>query len=129
MKAYPFLQIDAFTDHALGGNPCAVLMDTEDLDDDAMLAIARENNLSETAFVRESNLATAAARYFTPATEIPFAGHPTIATVMALFDMGRAVLNGGVTHITLELKTGILPIDVYRRGWKYPAHCDGAEEA
>lgn len=113
MPVYPFIQIDAFTDRPLGGNPCAVLMDTEDLDNTAMLAIARENNLSETAFVRESRVATAAARYFTPALEIPFAGHPTIATVLALFDSGRVILSGDFTHITLELKTGIIPIDVY----------------
>ena len=113
MPIYPFLQIDVFSDHPLGGNPCAVLMDTEDLDEAAMLAIARENNLSETAFLRSSDTATAAARFFTPASEIPFAGHPTIAAVYALFDSGRTVLAGEVTRISLELIVGTIPIDVY----------------
>ena len=45
------MQVDAFTDHRLGGNPCAILFDTDDLDTATMQAIARENNLSETSFV------------------------------------------------------------------------------
>ncbi len=52
MPSYPFAQVDAFTDRPLGGNPCAVLFDTDGLDDATMQAIARENNLSETVFVR-----------------------------------------------------------------------------
>ncbi len=113
MATYPFLQVDAFTDRPLGGNPCAVLLDSDDLDDDSMLAIAKENNLSETAFVRTSANAHFAARYFTPAVEIPFAGHPTIATVYALIDAGKISLTSEVTRISLELKVGIIPIDIY----------------
>ena len=54
MPTYPFMQVDAFTDRPLGGNPCAVVLDADDLDEATMLAIAREMNLSETAFVRRS---------------------------------------------------------------------------
>jgi PhzF family phenazine biosynthesis protein len=74
------MQVDAFTDRPLKGNPCAIVFDADSLDDATMLAIAREMNLSETAFVLRSDIADVRARYFTPAEEIPLAGHPTIAT-------------------------------------------------
>jgi len=89
---FPFMQVDAFTDSALGGNPCAIVFDADDLDNDLRQRIAREMNLSETAYVQRSASADIGARYFTPATEIPLAGHPTIATVFALFETGRPVL-------------------------------------
>lgn len=110
---YPFLQIDAFTTTPLSGNPCAVLLDADDLDDATMLALAREMNLSETAFVRRSIIADFGARYFTPAKEIPLAGHPTIATTFALWEWGRLKLTGDYTRFTLELRVGPIPIEVY----------------
>ncbi|MBC8252953.1 MAG: PhzF family phenazine biosynthesis protein [Ardenticatenia bacterium] len=113
MPAYPFMQVDAFTDHPLGGNPCAVLFDSDDLDDETMLAIAGEMNLSETAFVRRSTVADFGVRYFTPAEEIPLAGHPTIATAFALVDSGRLTLTGDHTTITLELKVGPIPVEIH----------------
>lgn len=113
MPTYPFMQIDAFTDRPLGGNPCAILFDTDSMSVETMLAIAKEMNLSETAFVRRSEVADFGARYFTPAEEIPMAGHPTIATVFALIDAGRLPLRGERTHITLELPVGALPIEIY----------------
>jgi trans-2,3-dihydro-3-hydroxyanthranilate isomerase len=113
MPTYPFMQVDAFTDRPLGGNPCAVLFDTDDLDDRTMLAIAREMNLSETAFVRHSDVADFGARYFTPAEEIPLAGHPTIAVTFALIDSGRLRLGGDYTRITLELQVGPIPVEIY----------------
>lgn len=113
MPTYPFMQVDAFTNHPLGGNPCAILFDTESLDADTMLAIAREMNLSETSFVRQSNKADFGVRYFTPAEEIPLAGHPTIATTFALIDSGRLQLTGDYTAITLELQVGPIPIEIF----------------
>ena len=109
---FPFMQVDAFTDRPLGGNPCAIVFDADDLDDATRLAIARENNLSETAFVVRSDIADFGARYFTPAEEIPLAGHPTIATVFALIDSGRLKLTGDLTTISLELKVGPIRVDV-----------------
>ncbi|MCB1488574.1 MAG: PhzF family phenazine biosynthesis protein [Bauldia sp.] len=78
--------LDAFTDHALGGNPLAVVLDSEGLDDARMQAIAREFNLSETVFVRPAARPAhaAALRIFTPVYELPFAGHPTIGTAVQL---------------------------------------------
>ena len=118
MPSYPFMQVDAFTDRALGGNPCAVLFDADDLDDQTMLAIAREMNLSETAFARRSDVADFGVRYFTPAEEIPLAGHPTIATTFALVDSGRLNLGGDRTTISLELRVGPIQVDIYARHGK-----------
>ena len=112
MPRYPFMQVDAFTDRPLGGNPCAIVFDADDLDDATRLAIARENNLSETAFVVRSDIADFGARYFTPAEEIPLAGHPTIATVFALIDAGRLPLTGDLTTIALELRVGPIRVDI-----------------
>lgn len=89
MPAYPFLLVDAFTETALGGNPCAVVLDADDLTDEDMQRLAREFNQSETAFVRRSAVAEFGVRYFTPSEEIPLAGHPTIATITALLHTGR----------------------------------------
>jgi len=112
MAKYDFLQVDAFTDHPLGGNPCAVLFDTDQLDVATMLAIAKEMNLSETAFVRRSSMADFGVRYFTPAEEIPLAGHPTIATTFALIDTGRLNLSSPCTTITLELQVGPIEVEI-----------------
>ena len=88
------------------------IFDADDLDDATRLAIAREMNLSETAFVVRSDVADFGARYFTPAEEIPLAGHPTIATVFALIDSGRLKLTGDLTTISLELRVGPIRVDI-----------------
>jgi trans-2,3-dihydro-3-hydroxyanthranilate isomerase len=106
------VQVDAFTTYPLGGNPCAILFDTDDMAAETMQAIAREMNLSETAFVRRSKVADFGVRYFTPAEEIPLAGHPTIATTFALVDSGRLVLTGDRTSLTLELQVGPIPVEI-----------------
>jgi trans-2,3-dihydro-3-hydroxyanthranilate isomerase len=116
MPVYPFMQVDAFTNQPLGGNPCAILFDTDDMDETTMQAIAREMNLSETAFVRRSNVADFGVRYFTPAEEIPLAGHPTIAGTFALVDSGRLPLTGTSTTISLELQVGPIPVEIISRG-------------
>ncbi|MCK6628727.1 MAG: PhzF family phenazine biosynthesis protein [Anaerolineae bacterium] len=118
MPTYPFMQVDAFTDRPLGGNPCAILFETDDMDEATMQAITREMNLSETAFVRRSAVADFGVRYFTPAEEIPLAGHPTIATVFALVDTGRLMLTGNITRLTLELQVGPIPVEIFASGGK-----------
>ena len=112
MPSYPFMQVDAFTRTPLQGNPCAIVFDADDLSDDMRLAIAREMNLSETSFVVRSDVADFGARYFTPAEEIPLAGHPTIATVFGLIDSGRLKLAGDLTTITLELRVGPIRVEI-----------------
>ena len=118
MLTYSLYQVDAFTTVPLGGNPCAVLFDCPDLDDTSMLAIAREMNLSETAFVWKKSDGTFRARYFTPAEEIPLAGHPTIATVYALVDSGRLSLTGDYLKIPLELRDGPIDVEIFARDGK-----------
>ncbi|MEZ4669207.1 MAG: PhzF family phenazine biosynthesis protein [Anaerolineae bacterium] len=116
MPTFPFMQVDAFTTVPLGGNPCAIVFDADSLDDAARQAIAREMNLSETSFVITPAAADFGARYFTPAEEIPLAGHPTIATIFALVESGRLQLTGDYTTITLDLKVGPIPIEIYASG-------------
>lgn len=115
MPTYPFMQVDAFSERALAGNPCAIVFDADDLDEATMQAIAQEMNLSETAFVLRSTVADVRARYFTPEEEIPLAGHPTIATVFALFETGRLALQNEHTTIQLELRDGPIPVEVIAR--------------
>ncbi|MBB3648664.1 trans-2,3-dihydro-3-hydroxyanthranilate isomerase [Rhizobium leguminosarum] len=88
---------DVFTDRKLAGNPLAVIFDGDDLSDEAMQAITREINLSETVFVQPSSNPAYAAklRIFTPGRELPFAGHPTVGTAVALAERahGAATLD------------------------------------
>ncbi|KAJ3338299.1 hypothetical protein HDU93_009746 [Gonapodya sp. JEL0774] len=118
MPTYPFLQVDAFTKVPLGGNPCAVLLDAKDIPDQTRLRIAQENNLSETAFIWKSDDRDAdfVARYWTPAEEIPLAGHPTIASIYALVDTGRLVLTPPLTVVRLSLKVGVIKVEVRSSG-------------
>jgi trans-2,3-dihydro-3-hydroxyanthranilate isomerase len=113
MPTFPMTQVDAFTGKPLEGNPCAVVFEADDMTEATMLAIAREMNLSESAFVTRSLDSDFGARFFTPAEEIPLAGHPTIATVHALIESGRLVLSGDHTTITLELRDGPIQVEIF----------------
>ena len=86
MGARRYVILDVFTSSPLEGNPLAVVLDCDGLDTAAMLKIAGEFNLSETVFVLppEDEMQTARIRIFTPAYEMPFAGHPTVGTAVAL---------------------------------------------
>ena len=90
MTTRRFKQVDVFTDRPLAGNPVAVVLDAEDLDDDVMAAAGRWTNLSETTFVLPPTVPGAdfRLRIFTPTTELPFAGHPTIGSVHAVLEAG-----------------------------------------
>lgn len=78
--------VDAFTDAIFSGNPAAVIITDSWLSDDLMQSIAAENNLSETAFLVESEASGYAIRWFSPITEIPFCGHATLASAFVLFN-------------------------------------------
>jgi trans-2,3-dihydro-3-hydroxyanthranilate isomerase len=107
------VQVDVFTDRVFGGNPLAVVLDARGLDDATMQAIAREMNLSETTFLLPASRPDCAARVriFTPAREVPFAGHPTIGTAWVLATEGRLA---GATRAALE--EGIGPVEVELEG-------------
>jgi trans-2,3-dihydro-3-hydroxyanthranilate isomerase len=123
-----FFTLDVFAETALAGNPLAVVLDCRGLDDRAMQAIAREFNLSETVFVFEPKnpVNTARVRIFTPAREMPFAGHPTVGTaallahirapdLLAAQDM-RIVLEEGIGDVVCVVR--------HRRGRALAANFD-----
>src|SRR5688572_5824079 len=118
MPTYSLYQVDAFTNRPLGGNPCAVVFDCADFDDNVMLAIAREMNLSETSFVWRMDDGRFRARYFTPAEEIPLAGHPTIATLYALVDSGRLKLDSDYLKLPLVLRDGPVEVEIFAKSNK-----------
>ena len=100
---------DVFTENKLAGNPLAVIFDGDDLSDEAMQSIAREMNLSETVFVcRSTNPAhSASLRIFTPGRELPFAGHPTVGTAIALAERDHAGQGGSLDLVcVLEERVG-----------------------
>jgi trans-2,3-dihydro-3-hydroxyanthranilate isomerase len=104
-----FQTLDVFTETALAGNPLALVLDAEGLDDARMQAVAAEFNLSETVFVFEPRNAvnTARVRIFTPKRELPFAGHPTVGAA-ALIAHRRAsdLLGAQDLRIVLEEPIG-----------------------
>src|SRR5437016_1218889 len=81
-----FVTLDVFTSQRFAGNPLAVVLDAQGLDGKRMQAVAREFNLSETVFVLPpaDPAHRAQAHIFTPAAELPFAGHPTVGTAVLL---------------------------------------------
>jgi PhzF family phenazine biosynthesis protein len=91
-----FAQVDVFTARAGLGNPVAVVLDAEGLDDEEMARIANWTNLSETTFVLPASTTSAdyRVRIFTPTFELPMAGHPTIGTCRALLDAGLLPATG-----------------------------------
>ena len=111
-----FVTLDVFTDKALSGNPLAVVFDADDLTDAAMQAIAGEFNLSETVFVQtpERSIHSARLRIFTPAAELPFAGHPTVgaAVLLAMDRVGGPVEAETDLLVVLEEKIGIVRVAV-----------------
>lgn len=118
MPAYRFYQLDVFTRTPLAGNPLAVFPEAAGLDERTMQALAREMNLSETTFVTASRVATRRVRIFTPAAEVPLAGHPTIGTWWLLAELGvpHGLPRDGTGRVTQETGRGVLPVDVTMAG-------------
>ena len=99
---YPYRVYDVFTDTPFGGNQLAVFPDATDIAEENLHKITREFNFSEVTFVYppKDPANTAKVRIFTPTIEVPFAGHPTIGTAIALADLGHT------GPMTLELGVG-----------------------
>jgi len=109
-----FYTLDVFTKTPLAGNPLAVVLDSDGLDTAAMQAMAREFNLSETVFVFPPTdpLNRARLRIFTPASELPFAGHPTVGTAVLV-----SLLDGAASaSFGLEEAIGLVPCHTTRLG-------------
>jgi trans-2,3-dihydro-3-hydroxyanthranilate isomerase len=122
------LRYDVFTDRPYAGNPLAVVLEPPDLDDAAMQTVAAEMNLSETVFLRRADDGWDT-RIFTPATELPFAGHPTIGAALALVDEGlvdgEVVLHEPVGRVRVQLSDGTATLTTPRA----PAPVESADPA
>lgn len=106
-------QVDAFTDRLFAGNPAAVLPLEDWLSDDLMLAIAQENNLAETAFVRPRPDGAWDLRWFTPAHEVNFCGHATLATAHILF-----TARGATGDLVFHTRVGMLRVTQAGAGYR-----------
>lgn len=118
MKKVPYYLIDAFTDRAFGGNAAGVVPEGEGLKEQEMQKIARELNQSETAFLRPSEHEEAdfRIRYFTPAEEINFCGHATVATAWLLAT--QYGWQDKAEQVVFETNIGVVPVRFDREGSK-----------
>ena len=107
---FDIFQVDAFTRQPLRGNPAAVVPLDEWLDDEKMLAIAAENNLSETAFFLPESEGTYQLRWFTPTREVDLCGHATLASAHVLLNE----INPGLDRVRFQTLSGELGVE--RRG-------------
>ncbi|MEJ0013355.1 MAG: PhzF family phenazine biosynthesis protein [Bauldia sp.] len=118
--AYRYVVLDVFTDRPLSGNPLAVFPEAAGLDDGQMQAIAREFNLSETVFVfpPANPRHSATVRIFTPQSELPFAGHPTVGTAVLIAIEKTKHLGPGRHEmmVLLDEKVGLVRCGVFVTG-------------
>ena len=112
MRRFRYVVCDVFTDVPLAGNQLAVFTDARDLTDGEMQALAKEMNFAESVFVLPPTTGDADVRIriFTPARELPFAGHPTLGSAF--------VLGGPLSKIEIRLETGagVVPVALEREG-------------
>ncbi len=113
-KRYHFIQADVFTHTPFGGNQLAVFTDAQGLSAEDMQMLAREMNFSESTFVLppESPGAVKRVRIFTPAIELPLAGHPTVGTTYVLAQRGYIPLTGDVTNLVFDMGVGPVKVSV-----------------
>jgi PhzF family phenazine biosynthesis protein len=117
MAAYAFRILNVFArEGRLTGNPLCVFEDARGIEEATLQALARQFNLSETTFILPSSAATARVRIFTPAYEMPFAGHPTLGTAHVV----RALKGGD--EVTLEMKAGVIPVQARGDAWTLGAN-------
>lgn len=116
MTTRRYVQLDVFADRPGAGNPLAVVLDADGLDDTTMQAIARWTRLPETTFVFPATSAEASygLRIFSPRREVPFAGHPSVGTAHAVLDAGIATPRDGL--LVQEGVAGLLPLRVEGSG-------------
>jgi trans-2,3-dihydro-3-hydroxyanthranilate isomerase len=122
MRKLRYHLVDVFTNRQFGGNPLAVFTDGDGLSTETMQSIAKEMNLSETTFVlpAEDAANNFHVRIFTPAQELPMAGHPTVGTTYVLarermIDTSKRANAAGATTIRLEEGVGTIPVEI---SWK-----------
>ena len=110
--SYRYCVVDVFTEEPLEGNALAVFPNASRISDELMQRIARELNLSETVFILPASRAdtVAALRIFTPAREVPFAGHPTVGAGFVLLEEGMVPV--GTERFIVEEKIGPVPVRI-----------------
>lgn len=116
MPRYRFLTCDVFTELRFGGNQLAVLPDARGLTTEQMQQIAREFNFAESTFVFPSTRHTRQVRIFTPANEMPFAGHPNVGTAFVLASIGELGSLGDEGTIVFDEIAGPVPIRITSTG-------------
>ena len=116
MALHPYVQLDVFASRPGAGNPLAVVLDAQGLDDAAMQAIARWTRLPETTFVFPATAQDASyrIRIFSPRREVPFAGHPSVGTAHVLLDAGLVTPRDGL--LVQDGIAGKLPLRVQHEG-------------
>src|SRR5882724_8724844 len=116
MQEFHYRLLNVFTRDGgrLTGNPLCVFERAEGLSDEAMQALARQFNLSETTFLLPpvDSSAHARVRIFTPAYEMPFAGHPTLGSAAVCRSLGL-----GADELRLEMRAGIIPVYAQQTRW------------
>src|SRR5437763_3874989 len=114
MKQLHYSLVDVFTNQPFGGNQLAVFPDARGLTTETMQALAKELNLSESAFVLPAQDAASdyRVRFFTPAVELPMAGHPTVGTAFVLAHEGMIQLTESETTITFEEGVGVVYVNL-----------------
>ncbi len=115
MPFFRYQTVNVFADSPLSGNPLCVFESGLPFDDLAMQAIARQMNHSETVFLMPSKEADAQLRIFTPAFEMPFAGHPVLGAAHVLRQLRQK--EGG--HLKLETRAGIVPVWAEQDVWSF----------
>lgn len=109
----PLFQVDAFTSRRFAGNPAAVVLLEDFLDDAVMQAVAAENNLSETAFVAPGTDGAHRLRWFTPTVEVALCGHATLAAAAVLLER----VDGDRRSVAFDTASG--PLVVHREDDRY----------
>lgn len=121
MKKARYVRVDVFATRPFGGNPLAVFPNARNLTSKEMQLLAKEMNLSETTFVVPPSKGSGAdfrVRIFVPDMEIPYAGHPTLGTFYVLAREGRIRLKEPVTTKMMEVRAGIMPVEIHSRKGK-----------
>ena len=118
---YRLLNVFALPGQPLTGNPLCVFEDGSGLDDATMQALALQFNLSETTFILPSTKATTRVRIFTPAMELPFAGHPTLGTAQVVRALRGASGDAG-DAVKLETLAGVIPVSALGNAWTLTAN-------
>jgi trans-2,3-dihydro-3-hydroxyanthranilate isomerase len=125
MPRFRYFTADVFTAEPFGGNQLAVFPDARGIPEHRFQDVAREFNFSETTFVfpPSDQAHTRRLRIFTPGTELPFAGHPTLGTAHVLAATGEIRLTGERTRIVLEELVGPVPVTIRAESGQ-PAYCE-----